>query len=492
VRVSLEARAARLAAMGRLPKTSVDDPDSLSISALYLRVERALRDDLPGQMWVSGEVRSLSVSSRGHCYMDVVDLATRNESDRPVLKVVCWSTRWSRIRSSLDRLGINFDAGLIVRVRGEVQLYRPRGEISFIVSELDTDALLGKVAAERARVVKALVDAGLFDRNRQVTVPSVPSYIGLVGSPGTEGYRDFLGQLEESGIGFRVRVVPTRVQGRGASPLVAGAIRRLQSAGCDVIVIVRGGGSKADLATFDSEAVARAVARSDVPVWTGIGHTGDLSIADEVANRAFITPTDCGRELAGLAHAYWRSTVGRGLEVSRLVTQRLAVAVQSSERGRRSLETCTGRQLDRHADRLVHRARSLRSAARGQVDGRIVELANRSSAAARGSTRLLTNEEQRTLARALRMRALPLRCLEVEELRTSHRKSLLGAYDYQRQLERGYSVTRDASGAVVRSVDAIEPGVELETEVADGRIASIVSGSRPAVVAQPSDGEGSR
>src|SRR5580658_4033197 len=125
--------------MGRLPKTSVDDPDSLSISALYLRVERALRDDLPGQMWVSGEVRSLSVSSRGHCYMDVVDPATRNESDRPVLKVVCWSTRWSRIRSSLDRLGINFDAGLIVRVRGEVQLYRPRGEISFIVSELDTD-----------------------------------------------------------------------------------------------------------------------------------------------------------------------------------------------------------------------------------------------------------------------------------------------------------------------------------------------------------------
>ncbi len=98
---------------------------------------------------------------------------------------------------------------------------------------------------------------------------------------------------------------------------------------------------------------------------------------------------------------------------------------------------------------------------------------------------MLTNEEQRTLARALRMRALPLRCLEVEELRTSHRKSLLGAYDYQRQLERGYSVTRDASGAVVRSVEPrSNPVSQLETEVADGRIASVVSGTRPAVVAQ--------
>ncbi len=424
--------------------------------------------------------------------MDLVDPANRGDSDRPVLKVVCWSTRWARIRSSLDRLGIAFDAGMVVRVRGEVQLYQPRGEISFIVSELDTDALLGKVAAERARVVKSLVDADLYDRNRQVTVPPVPSSIGLVASPGTEGFRDFMGQLEASGIGFTVRLVPTRVQGRGAPALVAGAIRRLQSAGCDVIVIVRGGGSKADLATFDAEPVARAIARSDIAVWTGIGHTGDLSVADEVANRALITPTDCGRELADLADAYWRSAVGRGLEVSRQATRRLTEAMQSSERHRRSVETCTVRQLDRHADRLVHRARSLRGAARGQVDGRLVELANRSRAASRGSTRVLTNEEQRTLARAARVTALPLRCIEVEELRTSHRRSLLGAYDYQRQLERGYSVTRDASGAVVRSADAVEPGARLETEVADGRIASIVSGTGPGTVPLATDDEGSR
>jgi exodeoxyribonuclease VII large subunit len=478
--------------MGRGPAAAVKQDESLSIAALYRRVDRAIHDAVPGQLWVTGEVRSVSVSSRGICYMDLVDPANRRDSDRPVLKVVCWSTRWARIRSSLDRLGIAFDAGMVVRVRGEVQLYQPRGEISFIVSELDTDALLGKVAAERARVVKALVDADLYDRNRQLVVPPVPSCVGLVASPGTEGFRDFMGQLEASGIGFNVRLVPTRVQGRGAPALVAGAIRRLQSAGCDVIVIVRGGGSKADLATFDAEPVARAIARSEVAVWTGIGHTGDLSVADEVANRALITPTDCGRELAGLADAYWRSAIGRGVEASRQATQWLAEAMQSSERRRRSVETCTVRQLDRHADRLVHRARSLRGAARGQVDGRLVELANRSRAASRGSTRVLTNEEQRTLARAARITAMPLRCIEVEELRTSHRKSLLGAFDYQRQLERGYSVTRDASGAVVRSLDAVEPGAQLETEVADGRIASIVSGTRPGAVPRASDDEGSR
>jgi exodeoxyribonuclease VII large subunit len=491
--MSLEARAARLAAMARNQATGSGDDESLSIGALYRRVDRAIHDALPGHLWVTGEVRSVTVSSRGICYMELVDPAHRNDSDRPVLKAVCWSSRWARIRTNLDRLGVAFDAGLVVRVRGEVQLYRPRGEISFIVSDLDSDALLGKVAAERARVVKSLVDAGLYDRNRRIPVPSVPSCIGLVASPGTEGFRDFLGQLEDSGIGFTVRLVPTRVQGRGAPALIAGALCRLQVTNCDVIVIVRGGGSKADLATFDAEPVARAIVRSDVAVWTGIGHTGDLSVADEVANRAFITPTDCGRELAALATTYWRSSVGRGLEISRLANQRVDDATRSLDGRRRNVETCAARHLDRHADRLAHRAGALRGAAKGQVDGRFAELVTRTRAASRASTRALRNEEQRALARALQLAALPLRHVEMEELRTSHRRSLIGAYDYQRQLERGYSVTRDATGAVVRSVRTVEPGVELQTEVADGRIASVVSDvGQPADASQPTDGERSR
>ncbi len=112
---------------------------------------------------------------------------------------------------------------------------------------------------------------------------------------------------------FAVHVVPTPVQGRQAAATGGlGHSRGCSSSALDVIVVVRGGGSKADLATFDTEPVARAIATSDMPVWTGIGHTGDQSVADEVANRSFITPTECGQELARLATEFWRAGVEAG------------------------------------------------------------------------------------------------------------------------------------------------------------------------------------
>ncbi len=444
--MSLESRARRLI-------TDHTGSDALTIADLYARIDRALRDALPGQVWVSGEVRSFNVSSRGHCYMDLVDPKHAHDTGSPVLKVVCWSSRWRAVRSTLDQLGITLDTGLVVRVRGEAQLYKPRGDISFILSELDTDALLGKVAAERARLIKALVDEGLFERNRRLPVPRLPLRLGLVASPGTEGYRDFLGQLEESGMAFEVAVAKSRVQGRQAAATVSAGITRLQGPDRDIIVVVRGGGSKADLATFDAERVARAIAMSTTPVWTGIGHTGDQSVADEVANRSFITPTECGQELARLALEFWRSSMEAGVVAARMAGDEMARAQRGLDRGRHGMATGARSQLDRHAERLGHRAGILRGAGRGQLDAHAQRLttccATVTRAAARG--------------------------LRAEDLRVEQWRRLLGAYDYQRQLERGYSVTRDTSGAVLRTVTGLTPGTALRTLVSDGQVSSTVT-----------------
>jgi exodeoxyribonuclease VII large subunit len=466
--VSVESRAERLVAERGVP-------EALSITDFYNRVDRALRSSFPEEIWITGEIRSMKVLTRGHCFIDLVDPTNAQDSGAPTLNVKCWSTRWRSVRSTLDRLGITLDTGMVVRVRGEVQFYKARGTVDFILSELDTEALLGKVAAERARLIQALVDENLFDRQRRLATAVLPLRVGLVASPGTEGCNDFLGGLRSSGLAFAVTVAPTAVQGKDAPVMVATAISELQAEPLDVIVVVRGGGSKADLAAFDHEAVARAIATCDIPVWTGIGHTGDQSVADEVANRTFITPTECGQELARVATEYWRTTVERGQTAARLAREVLLATERSLDRQRRGMGTGARSQLGRHSERLIHRARTLRGASRGQVETHHTQLAVRGMSLARSATRSVVAAERQVDTRAHRLATLPARRLEVGELRVLQWRRLLGAYDYQRQLDRGYSVTRDQSGQVVRSVSDVIPGTGLVTRVSDGEVASTVT-----------------
>ena len=468
--MSLESRARRLAA----DHTATD---ALTVSQLYDRVDRAVRGAFPDDVWVTGEVRSMKVLTKGHCFLDLVDPTQADDPGAPTLSAKCWAGTWRTVRTSLDRLGIALETGMVVRVRGEVGLYKARGSIDFVVRELDTEALLGRVAAERARLVRALVDEDLYDRQRRLRITDVPLRVGLVASPGTEGCNDFLGGLRGSGLAFDVTLAPTAVQGRDAPDQIAAAISFLQSRPLDLIVVVRGGGSKADLAAFDQESVARAVASAGLPVWTGIGHTGDQSVADEVAHRAFITPTECGQELARLVLDYWRGVEESSTVVARLARDRVERADTTLVAHQRAMATGARIQIDRHAQDLGHKAHNVRAAVRGQLDTHARHLVASAEVGARAVRRVTQEAEVALVLRADRLGELPARLLEIEELRTGQQRRLLGAYDYQRQLERGYSVTRDSSGAILRSVTGLVPGDGLVTQLADGSVHTTVDAS---------------
>ena len=212
-----------------------------------------------------------------------------------------------------------------------------------------------------------------------------------------------------------------------------------------------------------------------MPVWTGIGHTGDLSVADEVANRSFITPTECGQELARLATEFWRAGVEGGELAGRLARELLARSELSLDRHRHGLVTGARSQLDRQADRLVHRSYNLRGAVRGQMDAHRRHLDSRGAQLARSSVRSLESGHTTLVARSERLAASPGRRLQDEKLRVAQWRRLLGAYDYRRQLERGYSVTRDGDGRVLRSASDLAAGSRLLTRLADGEVESVVS-----------------
>ena len=436
--------------------------DAVTISDLYDEVQGALERTFPRRrtLWVRGEIQHVfdQRAGQGHCYIDLADPDSSRDRQAPVLKVKCWQSTWGPLRATLVREGIELHPGMVVVLRGSLDFYRPKGEIGFVLQELDVTALLGRLAAARAALIRTLEAEGLLRRNGALAVPEVPLRIGLVASPGTEGYRDFVGQLAASGFAFHVHVARATVQGADAPSAISAALRRLSAlgrAGFDLVVVVRGGGSKADLAAFDAEPVARAVAASPVPVWTGIGHTGDESVADVVANRACITPTECGRELVQRVRTWWEVSVSAPASV---LARRSADALAASQR-----------EHDTARARLCTMARHL-------VDRQREHVGRCGAAIGRAAPRLVDDSWGSVAVRGERIAPLVLARVQHSHDRLVAWRRLVAAYDVERQLERGYTLTLDENRRVVRHAHDVEPGQRLVTRFGDGNVGSLVDG----------------
>lgn len=405
---------------------------AVTISELYDEVTGVLEAAFPrGKViWVTGEIQKVSESS-GHAYIDMIDTDAVGTRGAPVLKVKCWRSTWAPLKAELARTGAALATGMTVAVRGRIDFYKARAEVGFILDEVDVTALLGRLALERARLVEALRAEGLLEANARLRVPTVARRVGLVGSPGTEGFSDFLGQLERSGIAFEVLVARATVQGPDAPRDIARAIDLLGAEQIDLLCIVRGGGSRADLAAFDAEQIARAIATSPIPVYTGIGHTGDESVADLVAHTSCITPTACGQEVARAAMTWLDDVYQRAHYLS-------------DEAGR--ILRQAGRDLEQRRARMV--VGPLAGVARAEAS--------------------LTMRRDR-VARSARA------AVDRAENAVAARRRLLHAFDPTRQLARGWTMTYDANGMIVRSATPLAPGAKIVTKFVDGEVASVVA-----------------
>ena len=474
-----------LAAPGQPPTLSVVaseplvEPGSasdaaLSISDFYSRVKGALRETFPGEVWVTGEIRKVT-TSRGHHYLELADRL--DGLDRPgsdglavargglprnvnaTLEVACWARDWPVVQYELEAVGVELTPGLVVRVRGTVTVWEGGSKLRFSMTALDVEALIGGIAAARRRLLGTLASEGLLEANRRLPLPPVPLRIGLVTSPGSEAYRDFTGQLERSGYLFDVRFEPSIVQGPEAPAQIVGALTRLGAFEPQLVVLVRGGGARGDLAAFDSEPVARAIAGAPFPVWTGIGHTGDRSVADEVAHQALVTPTQCGEAVVAVVAAYLEGVDRRARRLAQRVEARLNEAVRE----------------------LVTSCASTRRVARQGLDRSSQNLRTTETRIGNAALVAIERSQGRLVNRAQRLAGPSSQHLAVQAQQIAHRRELLQLLNPRHQLERGWSLTRDESGRVVRSLASLRLGERLITTFADGSAGSVVDEIRPPI-----------
>jgi exodeoxyribonuclease VII large subunit len=264
---------------------------------------------------------------------------------------------------------------------------------------------------------------------------------------------DFVDELRSSGFAWQVRLAHVPVQGHGSDELIARAIETLVDVDVDVVVLVRGGGSRLDLAVFDSEVLGRAIAASPVPVLTGIGHEIDTSVADVAAHSSYKTPTACASALV--------EQVAAGLHRAEQAWSAIPALARSS-----------AQRLDAE---LTRELRSLPRGARARVETAASRVAASSRELRRQSARRLDDEQ----ARLGRLRELVVptasRVVERAERSLAVLEASTDGADPARLMRRGWSITRTGAGTVVRTTSDVAPGDRLTTSVADGSIHSDVT-----------------
>ena len=268
--------------------------DSLTVSQVLSKLREVVVGGFPSPIWVRGEISGLRRTNRGAGFMRLADTDSAGSS----LEAMARGMVMSEVDRVLGETGLGrLRDGVEVRIRGTVDLDQRGSGVRLHILEVDPAFTAGKLALDRADVIRRMTADGSIRANKGIPIPMVPLQVGLVTSRGSAAHGDFIDQLRRAPYRFSVCTAHTRVQGDGAPAEVAAALRAVANLDVDVVVLLRGGGSKLDLAAFDTEKVARAVSVMPFPVVTGIGHEMDRSVTDEAAAISEKTPSAAGEWL---------------------------------------------------------------------------------------------------------------------------------------------------------------------------------------------------
>lgn len=393
-----------------------------SVSQVTDQIKDLLEGSLP-YVWVAGEISNCTRAGSGHVYLTLKD-------DTAQLRAVIW-------RGTTAKFKFEIRDGLEVVAGGPIEVYAARGTYQLTIDKLMPQGI-GALELAFRQLCEKLQAQGLFAPERKRPLPRFPRRIALVTSPSSAAVRDMLQVITRRWTASDIVILPVSVQGDTAAGEIAAALRSVgRIPGVDVVITGRGGGSIEDLWAFNEEIVARAIFDCPVPVISAVGHEIDVTVADLVADRRALTPSEAG-ELVVPQRTEVRQELDR-------LRQRMGSALQGrAAAARMKLESLAARRAFTHpAERLHDLARQL-----DELDAR----------ARRAVVGRVERSRQQLAAASAALHALsPLQVLE-----------------------RGYSVTRtDPAGVIVRSASQLQPGDHIRTKLQAGEIVSRVEGVLP-------------
>ena len=459
------------------PEAGTDE--GWTVGRLNAAVKAALEAAFPQSIWLVGEVSGFNRSKhKKHVGFSLIERDDAGEQGAQVAAILFEGVR-REIERKLAAAGNPFqlEDEIEIRVRVRVDLYEAWGSYRIQIEDLDVAFTLGEAARRREEIVRKLAAEGLLEKNSALPFPELPLRIGLITSLNSDAYHDVLRSLRESGFAFAVTAHGARVQGRSTESTVLNALDwfRARQAHFDAIVICRGGGSRTDLAWFDTERLGRAVANFPLPVVVGIGHEQDLSVLDHVARRAK-TPT--------AAAAFLVDTVTQALarieDAGASVLQEANLLIDAEKLHRRDAAARLARAvrafLDVERVELRRRRDGISRATTRRIESSRASLIAAARQLGQGARRDLHDEGRRMDEASRNVGPKALRAFRLEAERMDTRARRLHLVDPRRVVERGYAIVRSQAGRVVTDPSQAARGTRLTAELKSGRLGLVSDG----------------
>ena len=439
-----------------------------TVSELTWTVREILEGQI-GEVWVEGELSNYRKQSSGHHYFTLKD-------DRSQLPCVMFA------RSYGAQTRIALSDGMQVQAYGLLSVYEARGQYQLVVQLIQPRGQ-GLLQVKFEALKQKLQAEGLFEAAHKRTLPKFPQRIALVTSSTGAAVQDMLNILKRRSPWLSILICPVRVQGEGAAAEISEMIDFISSRAdelkVDLMIVGRGGGSMEDLWEFNEESVARSIYASSIPVVAAIGHEIDFTIADFVADLRAPTPSAAAELVAPDLLALQGELVSRRAALDRLILQALEIRRIQARRLSEARYFREPRRL------IVERQQRV-----DQLEMRLAEIWKNSLQQRRsGIERILTflsafRPERWLQAKRGELAALETRLrwaasnrLESCKNRVAELANFLRLLGPRQTLERGYSITLNASGSVVRTVQALQAGDRVQTKLADGEVYSVVEES---------------
>lgn len=427
---------------------------TLTLFELNSLVRDVLETTLDSLFWVEAEL-SEAREVRGHCYMELVQKDIFSATPIARASAKCWKQRWQVLRPKFEGVtGQPLRAGMKVMLQVAVSFHEAYG-FAWIVQDIDPTYTMGDMARKRLEIIRQLQQEGVFDMQKELTIPMFAQRVAVISSESAAGYGDFCSQLSNNDYGFKFypRLFAAVMQGERVEQSVVAALNEINRHvdDFDVVVIIRGGGATADLSGFDTLELAENVANFPLPIITGIGHERDESILDMVSNTRVKTPTAAAAVLIDNLVAVLSCINDYERRVAMRVKQ-----VMDKER----------RRLDRSAERVP----MLFSLVKTRQEARLDRLMSRMVS--------LVNHNVSTAGHRLQLASANL--LPLVERRLERANNELGrlefrvkALDPQLILRRGYSITL-LDNKAVRHADQLKRGDHIVTRLEHGSVKSVV------------------